>query len=358
MPTRLLWGTECTDSKRRRSFISASRPSSSLSKKRRCSPDCRRGRQYYSPINHPDRALKRRNLVINAMLEDGKITAAQAADARSAPLVLHLAHDPNSLAPYFVEEIRRYLENKYGADQVHEGGLKVYTIARRGSAEGRESGGARRLGGLRTPPRMEGPSGKCCGRRRAVSTNTRIPTGTTNRKSNGYVHALVTSAGTGIATLKFGRYTAALGQADVAWTQQKLADILKAGDICYVKILVAGRERRGPRQPGAGFRRAGLAARHRQRHRRNQGDGRRTRLQRIEIRPRHPGACGRSGRRSSHTSTRRSSTKAPVPTTRFSTSPSALKRPRARTLRTTTTKNLKASSRCGARWRSRAIFRR
>src|SRR5271167_749734 len=81
----------------------------------------------YSPINHPDRAQKRRNLVINAMLEDGKITATQAADARSAPLVLHLAHDPNSLAPYFVEEIRRYLENKYGADQVHEGGLKVYT---------------------------------------------------------------------------------------------------------------------------------------------------------------------------------------------------------------------------------------
>ncbi len=57
---------------------------------------------------------------------------------------------------------------------------------------------------------------------------------------NGYVHALVTSAGTGIATLKFGRYTAALGQSDVAWTQQKLADILKSGDICYVKILALG----------------------------------------------------------------------------------------------------------------------
>src|SRR6202046_82846 len=86
-----------------------------------------KGPSVYSPINHPDRAQKRRNLVINAMLEDGKITAAQAADARIAPLALHLAHDPNSLAPYFVEEIRRYLENKYGADQVHEGGLKVYT---------------------------------------------------------------------------------------------------------------------------------------------------------------------------------------------------------------------------------------
>ena len=54
----------------------------------------------YSPINHPDRALKRRNLVINAMLEDGKITAVQAADARSAPLTLHLAHDPNSHWPH------------------------------------------------------------------------------------------------------------------------------------------------------------------------------------------------------------------------------------------------------------------
>ena len=81
----------------------------------------------YSPINHPDRALRRRNLVINAVFEDGKITAAQAADARLAPVVLHLRRDPVSLAPYFVEEIRRYLENRYGAAQVHEGGLKVYT---------------------------------------------------------------------------------------------------------------------------------------------------------------------------------------------------------------------------------------
>src|ERR1700704_550735 len=45
-----------------------------------------KGPGIYSPINHPERAQKRRNLVINAMLEAGKITAAQAADARSAPV--------------------------------------------------------------------------------------------------------------------------------------------------------------------------------------------------------------------------------------------------------------------------------
>src|SRR5438105_7811688 len=81
----------------------------------------------YSPINHPDRAQHRRNLVINNMLEDGKITAHEADTARNAALILTIAPDPNSVAPYFVEEIRRYLENKYGTDQVHEGGLRVYT---------------------------------------------------------------------------------------------------------------------------------------------------------------------------------------------------------------------------------------
>src|SRR4051794_16372490 len=82
---------------------------------------------YYSPINHPDRAVRRRNLVINSMLEDGKVTAEQAAIAKGKPILLNLQKDPNSLAPYFVEEIRRYLEAKYGSDEVHEGGLRVYT---------------------------------------------------------------------------------------------------------------------------------------------------------------------------------------------------------------------------------------
>src|SRR5271154_3237307 len=83
--------------------------------------------QYYSPITHPDRARFRRNLVLNAMLEDGKITTAQAREAKNKPIVLDLQKDPNSLAPHYVEEIRRYLEAKYGSDQVHQGGLRVYT---------------------------------------------------------------------------------------------------------------------------------------------------------------------------------------------------------------------------------------
>ena len=111
--------------------------------------------QYYSPVLHPDRALRRRNLVINAMLEDGKITAQQATDAKAKPLQLNLQHDPNSLAPYFVEEIRRYLENKYGSDQVHEGGLRVYTSLDMDLQQVANQAVLERSGRLRTTSRLE-----------------------------------------------------------------------------------------------------------------------------------------------------------------------------------------------------------
>src|SRR3954465_12768298 len=182
-----------------------------------------KGPSYYSPINHPDRVQKRRNLVINAMLEDGKITAAQADQARSAPLTLRLAHDPNSLASNFVEEIRRYLEGKYGTDQVHEGGLKVYTSL---DVDQQKAANQAVLDGLAAYERRHGWKGRL---QNVVDDGEVLekyvhPDWDDEPELSGYVHALVTSAGPEIATLKFGRYTAALGQADVAWTQHKLAD--------------------------------------------------------------------------------------------------------------------------------------
>jgi penicillin-binding protein 1A len=195
-----------------------------------------KGPGIYSPINHPDRAIKRRNLVINAMLEDGKITTAQAADARSAPVALHLQHDPNSLAPYFVEEIRRYLENKYGTDQVHEGGLKVYTSL---DVDLQKAANQSVLDGLAAYERRHGWKGRLENvvAEGSVLDKYQHPDWDDEPEVNGYVHALVTSSGIGIATLKFGRYAAALSQADVAWTQGKVPNLLHTGDLCYVKIL-------------------------------------------------------------------------------------------------------------------------
>ncbi|MGB7191146.1 MAG: transglycosylase domain-containing protein, partial [Acidobacteriaceae bacterium] len=86
-----------------------------------------KGPNEFSPILNPGRAFRRRNAVINAMLEDGAISATQADAARTAPLGLHLEPPPNSVAPWFVEAVRRELVSEYGSDRVHEAGLKVYT---------------------------------------------------------------------------------------------------------------------------------------------------------------------------------------------------------------------------------------
>jgi penicillin-binding protein 1A len=198
-----------------------------------------KGPGVYSPINHADRAAKRRNLVINAMLEDGKITAKQALEARNAPMVLRLKQDPNSVAPYFVEEIRRYLESKYGSDQVHEGGLKVYTTLNMGM---QRAANQAVLDGLATYERRHGWKGHL---ENVIADGNALdnyedPDWGAEPAANDYVHAVIQSVGAGIATLRFGRYTAAIGQGDVAWTQKKIQDLFKVGDVCYVKIASLG----------------------------------------------------------------------------------------------------------------------
>ncbi len=191
---------------------------------------------YYSPILYPERALKRRNLVINSMLEDGKITAKVAAAARDTPVQLNLAHDPGSLAPYFVEEIRRYLEAKYGSDQVHEGGLRVYTsldmdlqrVANQALLDGLAAYERRRGWKDRLENVLAGG---------ATLENYQHADWQDEPQANGYVHALVLAVAPGEATIKFGRYKASLYQSDVAWTKHKVADALQPGDLVYVKVV-------------------------------------------------------------------------------------------------------------------------
>src|SRR6266403_1238108 len=81
----------------------------------------------YSPLTDPARTLARRNLVIHQMMEEGKITPAEEEAAKKTRLGLHVQYPRNDLAPYFFEDIRKYLESTYGTEAVHERGLRVYT---------------------------------------------------------------------------------------------------------------------------------------------------------------------------------------------------------------------------------------
>jgi penicillin-binding protein 1A len=197
-----------------------------------------KGPASYSPINHPDRAMKRRNLVINAMLEDGKISAAQAAVAKAKPLRLNLQHDPNSLAPYFVEEVRRYLETQYGSDQVHEGGLRVYTTL---NMEMQKAANQAVLNGLAAYERRHGWRSHP---RNVIGEGQTLekfqhPDWEDTAQPNAYWHALVTSVSPAEVTLKLGGYSATLVPADAKWTGRKLEDLFEIGDLAYVKILYA-----------------------------------------------------------------------------------------------------------------------
>jgi penicillin-binding protein 1A len=191
---------------------------------------------YYSPINHPDHALHRRTLVIDAMLEDGKITVAQADAARNAPLGLNVAHDPNSLAPYFVEEVRQYLENKYGADEVHAGGLRVYTSL---DMDWQAAANRAVLDGLAAYERRHGWRGHLQNILFEGQTLTgyQHPDWIEQLSPGGYTHGLVTAVSINAATVKIGSYTGMLARADVAWTKIPLARLLSRGDVVYVKVL-------------------------------------------------------------------------------------------------------------------------
>lgn len=85
----------------------------------------------YSPTRSMDRALERRNIVLDQMAKYGKITPEQASAAKAKPIKLadtaYYQSQPKSTPwDYPIEEIRKYLDGKYTA-RVSQGGLEVFT---------------------------------------------------------------------------------------------------------------------------------------------------------------------------------------------------------------------------------------
>jgi penicillin-binding protein 1A len=81
----------------------------------------------YSPYHTPDRAMKRRAHVLRRMVEAGYITDAEEMRAQAATFHLRPRQETTVKSPYFVEHVRRYLEEQYGSTLLYRGGLKVYT---------------------------------------------------------------------------------------------------------------------------------------------------------------------------------------------------------------------------------------
>lgn len=190
----------------------------------------------FSPILNPERAFRRRNVVIDSMLEDGKITAGQAETARSAPLGLHIEPPPNSVAPWYVEEVRRDLERRFGTEQVHAAGLRIDTTL---DLDLQKAANSAVLDGLAAWERRQGWRGHLLNVvAGGLSMDTfKHPDWSAPPVPGSYVHALVTGILPYQVMAKIGDRQLILTADDWAWTGFHTADqFLHIGDLIYVKI--------------------------------------------------------------------------------------------------------------------------
>jgi penicillin-binding protein 1A len=192
----------------------------------------------FSPLTNPTGALQRRNLVLYRMEEEGRITPAEHEAAKKTPLGLHVQYPRNDLAPYFFEEVRKYLESTYGTEAVHERGLRVYTTlniamqraANQSIRDGLHSYDRRHGWRGDLPNILRDNLGKLDG---YEDEDWRHPI-----EKGGYVTGLVLSVDEKNATIKIGPYRAILSPSDFAWTgRKKLPDLLKVGDLAQFSIL-------------------------------------------------------------------------------------------------------------------------
>ena len=184
----------------------------------------------YSPLRSPDRAMARRNHVLNRMVREKKLDKAVAAQTIKEPVVVAKVQEEDNIAPYFVEEVRRYLDATYGEVALYQEGLEVYTTL---DPDMQKAANQAVFDGLRALDKRRGWRG-----------------GLTNVLKDGgsiaeYRHpgwarppqigrlrwGVVTETARGSASVRLGEFTAHVGQDGVAWTNQSLAQVLKAGDV-------------------------------------------------------------------------------------------------------------------------------
>lgn len=81
----------------------------------------------FNPFVNPEAAKSRQSVVLERMVEEGKISEEEAKRALRQPLQYRRARFIKGDAPYFADMVIDYLVKKYGARMVYQGGLKIYT---------------------------------------------------------------------------------------------------------------------------------------------------------------------------------------------------------------------------------------
>ena len=194
-----------------------------------------------SPFVDMKRATQRRNTVLQRMADERYITQADADAAKQKPILTRgQPTQAPGIAPFFVEEVRKHLERRYGAKVLYENGLSVRTtldVTLQAAANRALEAGLRRLDkrrGFRRPRRNVIAEGHAIDLFKDERWTRPVLVGDV-------VPAVVASVGTpappGGARLRLGRLRADLRREDFAWTRRgSAADLVRPGDLIDVRV--------------------------------------------------------------------------------------------------------------------------
>ncbi|HEY2932460.1 MAG TPA: PBP1A family penicillin-binding protein [Acidobacteriota bacterium] len=191
---------------------------------------------WYSPINNPDRALTRRNLVLRRMESEKYIDHALAEKTMKEPIVLNIRDSNNSMAPYLVEQVRQNLEERFKTDEIWRKGMQIYSTI---NLDMQVAATEALRNGLRAFDKQKGwrkPEMNILSSGNKLDSYVH-PDWSLILRPGMVVHGLITSVDSDFAEVKIGEYHARIGSKEIAWTKKKSpAKILRAGDVCAFEI--------------------------------------------------------------------------------------------------------------------------
>ena len=185
-----------------------------------------------SPVEFPEHALQRRNHVLDRMAEEKYVTPEEAAAAKQLPLGLHVRREPPSIAPHFLEEVRKYLEKEYGSQRIYQGGLRVYTtldpVMQKAAVQAVRKGLRamdRRARGFVKPEATILKDG-------AFPDPIHLDEWDWPFGEGDVVRGVVLASDRTLALVQIGEYRAKVGPAEMAWTRRtNVAEVLPRGTI-------------------------------------------------------------------------------------------------------------------------------
>ncbi|MDR0310824.1 MAG: PBP1A family penicillin-binding protein [Acidobacteriota bacterium] len=203
----------------------------------------------YSPRTNPAAALARRNFVLSRMESENMISFAEAEEAKRRPIVLKpVSRDERSIAPHFVEWVRRSLATRYSTDEIWRKGMRVHTTlnismqnaARRALQEGLRDFD-KKLG-------WRGPVGNILEATESPSQNLGSyshPDWRAAIRPGGIVVGLVEDVSGKEAVVRIGDWRGSIGAKEIAWTKASVpSKILKTGDLAWFRVVSLDNERR------------------------------------------------------------------------------------------------------------------